>query len=161
MNLPEPHRASKEEITHTLNHLCRLLINLPKGLPTGSKYQIIQPRSWPTWQDQRWSSYNGWTAWICIWIVNTNHWGWYSEIFQARHRDTGHPAYSCRVLCKISGECCPKEVDYWCDMQSREGLYKPWIRCKLQHICNTYHAKWLTNLLKWTLYRSQTSLSKL
>ena len=42
MNLPEPHQASKEEIMHTLNHLSGLLINLPKGLPTGSKYNTFK-----------------------------------------------------------------------------------------------------------------------
>ena len=42
MNLPEPHQASKEEIMHTLNHLHGLLINLPKGLPTGFKYDMFK-----------------------------------------------------------------------------------------------------------------------
>ena len=42
MNLTEPHQVSKEEITHTLNHLHGLPINLLKRLPTGFKYDTFK-----------------------------------------------------------------------------------------------------------------------
>ena len=42
MNLPKPYQASKEQITHTLNYLHGLLINLHKGLPIGSKYNAFK-----------------------------------------------------------------------------------------------------------------------
>ena len=45
INLPEPHRASNEEITLVLNHLHGLLFNLPKELPMGSKYEVFKSLS--------------------------------------------------------------------------------------------------------------------
>ena len=160
MNLPEPHQASKEQIAHTLNHLCGLLINLPKGLPIGSKYDAfksfrLDPNLLNKTRDEvaamgeQLESVFGWSTWTTgDGILNISKWGTGIQAIQP-------------ILAEFFEKYLENAVLKKWIIDMTHGAEKAFTNHGLDVSCNTYCAKQLMNLLNWALYRSQTSLSKL